>query len=165
MTASDDRSRPPGTAEPDRRFPLGYLAAAALAVPIGAIGLFEVSYLYFGVTAQDPPATITTAGALLAFGLALAWPLYRARRPAEVVRRSCQLGMVVALLLPAVTFAVLLIWQNAPDRPDLGMGGLMLYSLPLVAIGVAVVLSIAFAAGARLASKRLPVRDRDGSES
>lgn len=59
---------------------LRYLAAFGLALPVSAIGWFELIYLFFGVT----------------FGVAFAWPLLGTVRPAEVVRRSCRLGGIAA---------------------------------------------------------------------
>jgi hypothetical protein len=101
-----------------------------LALPIGAIGWFELAYLFFGITGEDPPPSYNVSAAVAAFGVALAWPLLGTVRAAEVVRRSCRLGGIVTVLLPVVTIAVLLLWQSSTGRRDLGMGGLMLYSLP-----------------------------------
>lgn len=134
---------------------LRYLAAAGLALPVGAIGWFELVYLFFGVTGEDPSRTYKGLAALVAFGLALAWPLLGAVRPAEVVRRSCRLGGIAAMLLPVVAVAVLLLWQGSTGRRDLGMGGLMLYSMPIVAFGAALVLTLAFWLCDRFAAKRL----------
>jgi len=137
------------------RSPLGYLAAAGLAVPVGAVAWFEAVYLFFGITGEDPSAPVTYAAAVAAFGFAFGWPLLAAARPAEVVRRGCRLGLLVSLLLPVVAVAVLLLWQNAAGRRDLGMGGLMLYSLPVVALAVAAVLALLFGFGSWLAVRRL----------
>jgi hypothetical protein len=135
--------------------PLGYIAAAVLAVPVGAVAWFELAYLWFGLTGEDAPAAFNAAAGMFAFGLALGWPLHGARRPAEVIQRGCQLGQVLALLLPVVAIVVLLLWENASDRPDLGMGGLMLYSLPVVAFGAAVALLLVFWLIYWLAGRRL----------
>jgi hypothetical protein len=59
------------------------------------------------------------------------------------------------VLLPIVTVAVLLIWESSTGRRDLGMGGLMLYSMPIVAFGVALVLALALWACDRFAAQRL----------
>jgi hypothetical protein len=48
-----------------------------------------------------------------------------------------------------------MIWVNARTRPDLGMGGLALYSIPIVAFVISIVLVIAFGTGRRLALRRL----------
>lgn len=137
------------------RHPLCYAVAAALALPVGALGWFELVYLWFGFTGEDASPQVNLAACLLAFGVAFGWPLRRAQRPLQVLRRGCTLGMVLAVLLPLAGIAVLLLWQNAKDRVDLGMGGLMLYSFPLVAFGAAVVLVIVFGLGRRWASRRL----------
>jgi hypothetical protein len=134
---------------------LKYAAAAMLAVPVGAVAWFEVIYLMFGLTGDDPSVAIKTAVVVLVVGSAFGWPLYRARRAAEVVQRSCRLGIVVAMMLPVVAVAVLVLWQNASGRRDLGMGGLMLFSLPLVALGISAVLIVFFWLGQRLAARRL----------
>lgn len=134
---------------------LTYVAAASLALPVGALGWFELVYLFFGLTGEEPPAAVTAGFGILAFGVAVGWPLYRARGVAEAVLRSCRLGSLLALLLPVVAIAVLLLWQNATGRRDLGMGGLMLFSLPVVALAVAAVLVVAFGLGARWAAQRL----------
>ena len=134
---------------------LRYFAAAGLALPVGAVGWFELVYVFFGVTGEDPPRSYNVVAAVAAFGFALAWPLRGAERPAEVVRRSCRLGGLAALLLPIVSIAVLLIWQGSAGRRDLGMGGLMLYSMPVVAFGVALVLGLVFVVCDRMATKRL----------
>lgn len=138
-----------------RNPPLSYLAALVLAVPVGALIWFELIYLAFGLTGDDATTWVNGLSAVVAFGLALGWPLHGTARPAQVVQRGCRLGSKVALLLPVVTIAVLLIWENADNRPDLGMGGLMLYSMPVVALGLTVVLVIGFSIGERLAAKRL----------
>lgn len=135
--------------------PLAHIAAAVLAVPVGAVAWFELAYLWFGLTGEDAPTAFNAVAGIFAFGLALSWPLLGARCPAEVVQRGCQLGQVLALLLPVVAIAVLLLWENASDRPDLGMGGLMLYGLPVVAFGAAVVLILVFWSVYRLAGRRL----------
>ena len=132
-----------------------YSAALGLALPVGAIGWFELVYLYFGITGQDPPPSYNVTAAVAAFGLALAWPLFGTVRPAEVVRKSCRLGGIASVLLPIVTIAVLLLWQSSTGRRDLGMGGLMLYSMPIVAFGVALVLAFVFWLCDRSAAKRL----------
>ena len=134
---------------------LRYFAALALALPVGATAWFELVYLHFGVTGEDPSPAYNVAAAVLGFGLALVWPLLKAVRPAEVVRRSCRLGLAVAVLLPVVSVAVLWLWERSPGRRDLGMGGLMLYSMPLVATGFAVVLGVVFWLCDRFAAKRL----------
>lgn len=134
------------------------LAASLLAVPVGAIAWFELLYLAFGLTGRDPAPWLVLATCVLSFSVAFGWPLFRSREPAAlVVRRACRLGLVVSLLLPVVAFAVLFIWESAEARPDLGMGGLMLYSLPFVALAVAVVLALLFAVGEKLAARRLPL--------
>jgi hypothetical protein len=134
---------------------LRYFAALGLALPVGAIGWFELVYLFFGVTGEDPPRSYSMVAAVAAFGGALAWPLLGAARPAEVVRRSCRLGGIATVLLPIVTIAVLLLWESSTGRRDLGMGGLMLYSMPIVAFGTALVLALAFWFCDRSAAKRL----------
>jgi hypothetical protein len=134
---------------------LRYLAAVGLALPVGAIGWFELAYLFFGITGEDPPQYYNVVAAVAAFGVALVWPLLGTARPAEVVRRSCRLGGIAAVLLPIVTVAVLLIWESSTGRRDLGMGGLMLYSMPIVAFGVALVLALALWACDRFAAQRL----------
>ena len=134
---------------------LRYFAALGLAVPVGAVGWFELVYLFFGVTGEDPPRSYNVLAAAAAFGVALAWPLIGTVRPAEVVRRSCRLGGIAAVLLPIVSIAVLLLWTGSPGRRDLGMGGLMLYSMPIVAFGVALVLALIFWLCDRSAAKRL----------
>jgi hypothetical protein len=150
---NDDRQQqahrplPPGA--------LSYVAAAGLAVPVGALAWFEAAYLCFGLTGEDPPEAFSFLAAVVSFGFAFGWMLFRARRPAHVVRRGCQLGLLISVLLPVVVIAVLLLWQNASDRPDLGMGGLMFYTLPYIALGVAAVLAIVFGLGIRLAERRL----------
>lgn len=134
---------------------LRYLAAVGLALPVGAIGWFELAYLFFGITGEDPPQYYNVGAAVAAFGVALVWPLLGTGRPAEVVRRSCRLGGIAAVLLPIVSVAVLLIWESSTGRRDLGMGGLMLYSMPIVAFGVAVLLALALWACDRFAAQRL----------
>ncbi len=147
---------------PGDRHPLRYLAAVLLAVPVGGILWLELLYLTFGLTGHDAPASLHLVFLVAAFGLAAGWPLRGTRRPAEVVVRSCRLGVVVVLLLPVVAVAVLLLWQNAPGRPDLGMGGLMLYNVPIIAFGMALVLTVAFWIIGRLAERRLQGTVRGG---
>lgn len=134
---------------------LRYFAALGLALPVGAAGWFELAYLYFGVAGEDPPRSYNVVAAMAAFGVALVWPLLDTVRPAEVVRRSCRLGGVVAVLLPVVSIAVLLLWEGSTGRRDLGMGGLMLYSMPFVALGFALVLGLALWLCDHYALKRL----------
>lgn len=134
---------------------LRLFAAMGLALPVGATGWFELSYLYFGVTGGDPPHSYSVIAAIAAFGVALVWPLLDTVRPAEVVRRGCRLGGVVAMLLPIVSIAVLLLWEGSSGRRDLGMGGLMLYSMPIIAFGFALVLALALWLCDRSAVKRL----------
>lgn len=148
---------------PGDRHPLRFLAAILLAVPVGGILWLELVYLTFGITGHDAPASLHLVFLVAAFGLAAGWPLRGTHRPAEVVVRSCRLGVVVALLLPIVAVAVLLLWQNASDRPDLGMGGLMLYNVPIIAFGLALVLSATFWALGRLAEGRLRGEAGDGA--
>ena len=126
-----------------------------LAVPVGATGWFELVYLFFGVTGEDPPRSYNVVAAATAFGVALTWPLLGTVRAAEVVRRSCRLGGIAAVLLPIVSIAVLLLWESSTGRRDLGMGGLMLYSMPIVAFGVALLLALVFWLCDRVAAKRL----------
>jgi hypothetical protein len=134
---------------------LRYLAAVVLALPVGATGWFELVYLFFGIAGEDPPRSFNLIAAVAAFGVALAWPVLGTARPAEVVRRSCRLGGVVAVSLPIVSIAVLLLWESSTGRRDLGMGGLMLYSMPVVAFGVALMLALLFWLCDRSAAKRL----------
>ncbi|HUG27554.1 MAG TPA: hypothetical protein VMK53_04590 [Gemmatimonadales bacterium] len=135
--------------------PLRYLAAVLGAVPVGGILWLELLYLTFGITGHDAPASLHLVFLVAAFGLAAGWPLRGTRRPAEVVVRSCRLGVVVALLLPIVAVTVLLLWQNASGRRDLGMGGLMLYNVPIIAFVLALVLSATFWVIGRVAERRL----------
>lgn len=131
------------------------LAAALVSMPVGAIAWFELLYLVFGLSGRDPTFPIELATFVLCFAVAFAWPLFRAARPAAVIRQGCRVGVVVSLMLPVVTFGVLFIWESADERPDLGMGGLMLYALPYVSLAAAAVLAILFAIGEKAAVKRL----------
>ena len=135
------------------------LVAATLAVPIAAIGWFEIGYLWFGVTGEDPPGAVNLAAAVIAFAGTLAWTLRGRQSTADVVRAGCQLGIALSITLPVVTISVLLMWVNASGRRDLGMGGLALYSIPVVAFVAAIILVIAFGIGRRLAQKRLKATD------
>ncbi|HJU42243.1 MAG TPA: hypothetical protein VJ691_05490 [Vicinamibacterales bacterium] len=131
------------------------LTAALIAVPIAAVMWFEAAYLYFGATAVDPPQQVKWMIAVAAYAMVMSYTTYGARSSAEVVLRACRLGITVSIALPIVTLAVLLIWVYARVRPDLGMGGLALYSIPIVALVVAIVLVIAFGTGRWLARRRL----------
>lgn len=129
--------------------------AVIVAIPIAAILWFEIVYLWFGATGGELSASangVIVALALMACG---AWSLSGAERAAQVVHRACRLGIAVAIALPIVTIAVLLLWVNASGRRDLGMGGLMLYSLPVVAFVASIVLVVVFGIGRRLAAKRM----------
>lgn len=129
--------------------------AVVVAIPIAAILWFEIVYLWFGATGGELSASangVIVALALMACG---AWSLSGAERAAQVVHRACRLGIAVAIALPIVAIAVLLLWVNASGRRDLGMGGLMLYSLPVVAFVASIVLVVVFGIGRRLAAKRM----------
>ena len=132
-----------------------YLAAAASALAVGPLIWFELLYLAYGITGEDPARAFNVASGLAAFGSAFGWPLYGAVRPAAVVRRGCRLGIVAAMLLPLVSIAVLLLWVNSPGRRDLGMGGLMLYNMPVVTFVAALVLVLLFGLCGRYAERRL----------
>lgn len=138
---------------------LRYLTAAGFALPVGALGWFELVYLFFGVSGEDPPRTYKVLAAVAAFGIALAWPLFGAVRAADVVRKSCRLGGIAAVLLPVVSIAVLVMWESSTGRRDLGMGGLMLWSMPLLAFGIALVAALVFWLCDRSAAKRLQQTD------
>ena len=131
------------------------LAALAVAVPVGGLAWLELTYLNFGLTGRGWSPGVALLAALALLGLTAVWSLRGATRPAEAVRRGCNLGIVCAMLLPVIAVAVLLLWEDATDRPDLGMGGMMLYSMPFVAAGLAVVLVLGFGIGAKLARRRL----------
>lgn len=152
MTQSDTPSREVrATPAPSH----AVLTGGILAVPIAAIVWFEAAYLWFGVTAADPSRNMKWFIAAAAYGMVVSFSTYGARAAAEVALRACRLGIAVSILLPIVCLAVLLIWVNARIRPDLGMGGLALYSIPVVAFVVSLVLVIAFGTGRRLALRRL----------
>ena len=144
-----------GIAVISRPAALRYLTAAAFALPVGALVWFELVYLFFGFTGEDAPRGYNLVAALLAFGVALGWPLFGATQAAEVVRRSCRLGGLAAVLLPLVSIAVLLMWQSSTGRRDLGMGGLMLYSMPVVAFAIALLAAVVLWLCDRAAAKRL----------
>jgi cation transport ATPase len=127
------------------------IASAVLAVPIGAILWFELVYLWFGLTGKEPAAVINMTAFTVAFGIAFGWPLYRTRLLPELLRRGCRLGIMVSVLLPVVSIVVLLVWENSV-RPDLGMGGLMLYNMPFVSLAAAIVLVALFSLGHWLAT-------------
>lgn len=131
------------------------LVAATLAAPIAAIGWFELVYLWFGITGEDPPSGANLVVAVAAFAATLSWSWRGSTRIADVIRNACRLGIALSIALPIVTVAVLLMWENASGRRDLGMGGLALYSIPVVAFVAAVALVVAFGIGRRLAQKRL----------
>jgi hypothetical protein len=133
------------------------VVAAGLACPLAFIAWFEVMYLWFGITGEDSWRPIDLLIAVIVYGGALTGLVRGAERPAEVVHRACRLGIGLSIALPIVTVAVLLMWVNAEGRPDLGMGGLMLYSMPVVAFLAAVILVMIFAVGRRQAEKRLQV--------
>lgn len=147
----------PGTNPPGAtgRPALAYVAALAVGAPVGGVLWLEGAYFGFGLTGGDLSAAGEVVLALAAFGAAVLWPLYRTVRPAEVVLRGCRLGVVAALLLPLVALAVLWMWEAASGRPDLGMGGMILYSAPYVSLGLALVLLLLFGLGSHVASRRL----------
>lgn len=128
--------------------------AALLAIPVGSILWFELVYLWFGLAGKEPSPLVNIASFAIAFGIAFGWPLYRTHLPAEVLRKSCRLGIIVSLSLPPISVAVLLVWENSV-RPDLGMGGLMLYNMPFVALAAAIILIVLFSLGHRLAARRI----------
>ena len=134
------------------------LTALAVGLPVAAIAWFEIVYVWFGLTGGELTGAASAAVGALALAGAVAWPLSGAERAADVAHRACRLGIAVAIALPIVAVAVLLLWVNASGRRDLGMGGLMLYSLPVVAFVVAVVLVLLFGIGRRLAAKTRPGR-------
>ncbi|SEN24501.1 hypothetical protein [Nitrosomonas marina] len=144
---------------------LSYAVAGALALPVGAVMWFETVYLFFGLTGEDPSDSFSFLAATVVFGFAFGWPVFRAYCTARVVQRACQLGLLVSNLLPVVAVAVLLLWQEASNRPDFGMGGLMLYALPYVALGLAVILVIGFGLGIHLAGRRLTTSNYKRSEN
>lgn len=132
------------------------LATAVLvSTPIAAILWFEIAYLWFGATGDELAGAASVGVVALALAAVVAWALFDAERAAHVVHRACRLGIAVAIALPIVAVVVLLLWENASGRRDLGMGGLMLYSLPVVAFVVAIVLVVVFGLGRRLAAKRI----------
>lgn len=128
------------------------LVSALVAAPVGAVLWFELTYLWFGLTGENPASAVNKAALIVAFATAFGWPLHRAPIPAEILRRGCRLGIVVSLLLPVVSVAVLVIWENSV-RPDLGMGGLMLYNLPFVSLVVTVLFVILFSLVHRLSRR------------
>ena len=132
-----------------------WVAASCMALPVGAIAWFELVYLFFGVTGQEPATAYKLVAAAAVLAAALVWPVHGTVRPAQVVRRSCWLGVCATVLLPVIAVAVLLLWQGAGGRRDLGMGGLMLYSMPVVAFAVSIVLALFFWACDRLAARQL----------
>ena len=132
------------------------LMALAVGLPVAAVAWFEIVYLWFGLTGGELAGGASAAVVALALAGTVAWSLSGAQRAAHVAHRACRLGIAVAVALPIVAVAVLLLWENASGRPDLGMGGLMLYSLPVVAFVVAIVLVVLFGIGRRLAAKRMP---------
>ena len=131
------------------------LTAVVVSLPTAAIVWFEIVYLWFGATGGEITGAANAGVAALALAAPAAWSLHRAERAAHVVHRGCRLGIAVAIALPVVAVAVLLLWESASGRRDLGMGGLMLYSLPAVAFVVSIVLVVAFGVGRRLAAKRI----------
>lgn len=133
------------------------LAALLVVAPVGALAWGAVLYLLFGLTGEDAPRPVTWATALGCGGGVWAWVLRGGATPAGVVARGARLGIAVALLLPVVAVAVLLLWQHVPGRRDLGMGGLMLYNVPLVALAMTLILVPIFWGVMRLAQRRLPV--------
>lgn len=133
-----------------------FTAAIIVSIPIAAIVWFEVAYLWFGATGGELRGAGNGAIAALALAGSVTWSIYHADGVAHVVHRACRLGIAVAIVLPIIAVAVLLLWANATGRPDLGMGGLMLYSLPVVAFVAAIVLVVVFGIGRRLAAKRMP---------
>lgn len=131
-----------------------YLTAALLAIPVGLIIWVEVLYLGFGFTQEDASPALNVTAIALAVVVTLGWPLHRTASAAAAGRRACRLGIAASLLLPVVAVAVLLLWESASDRPDLGMGGLMLYNMPIIAGVIAFVLVIPFWIGERLFARR-----------
>jgi len=131
------------------------LSAVTVAACVAPIAWFEVAYLLFGATGADPGGAVDLAVAFATFVGSVGWSLHGARRPAQVVRNGCRAGIALSIALPVVTIAVLLLWLSADDRPDLGMGGLMLYSMPVVAVIAAIVLVVLFTIVRDLASRRL----------
>jgi len=130
------------------------ISAVLLALPVGAILWFELVYLWFGMTGKEPTSLINAATFTVAFGIAFGWPLYRTQLLAELLCRGCRLGIIVSLLLPLVSIAVLLVWENSV-RPDLGMGGLMLYNMPFVSLAAAIIFVALFSLGHLLATRQI----------
>lgn len=143
------------TARRDGFHPLALGAAIALAIPVGGLLWFELSYLAFGITGNPGSALGSAFAAVAGIGLAFAWAMIGTGEPADVVRRACRLGIVAALLLPVVAMVVLLIWRNIPARPDPGAGGLLLNSAPLIGAAVGLALAVAFWLGQAAAARRL----------
>lgn len=129
--------------------------ALLVGIPVAALLWFEVIYLLFGLTGEDAGTAVDVAIALLSLAATLAWSLHGAAAPADAASRASRLGIAVSMALPIVSIAVLLIWTSAEGRRDLGMGGLMLYSMPVVAFIACIVLVVLFGTVRRVAGKRI----------
>ena len=136
------------------------LAAAVLAaMPVSAVLWFESVYLWFGLSGADLPGSQQAIVALGSWAAVVAWSLRGTARAAGVVLRAARLGIAVSIALPVVAVGVLLLWEASEGRRDLGMGGMMLYSMPVVTFVAAIVLVMIFAALRSAAAKRLAADD------
>lgn len=136
------------------------LAAGVLAaLPVSAVMWFESVYAWFGVSGGDMPRLHQAIVALGLWAAVVAWSLHGTARAAGVVLRAARLGIAVSMALPVVAIGVLLAWEASEGRRDLGMGGMMLYSMPVVTFVAAIVLVMMFAAIRAGAAKRLAADD------
>lgn len=131
------------------------VTAVAVALPIAAVLWFEIVYLWFGLTGGDAAPPVTGAIGLLSLAVTSGWSLRGTLGAAEAALRGSRLGIAVAMTLPVVALAVMLLWHAAEARRDLGMGGLMLYSMPVVAFIVSIILIAIFATVRWLAGRSI----------
>lgn len=121
-----------------------YLIATLIALPVGILLWGQLLYFIFGMTGEQPSATGEALSGGLALALSYTLCVYRCPNIASVLLRGRVIGVAASLMLPVTAVVVLLIWQQAEDRRDLGMGGLMLYNLPIAGLIAGLLLSAVF---------------------
>jgi hypothetical protein len=135
---------------------LFFVTAFLMALPNGFFIWFSIMYFVWGVTGELMHPFLHSVTGITGVIIIFTWSIYDAKKTAEVIYRTCRLGAILSLLLPATTGFILFSWQIELFRQvHSDFFGISVNIMPVHAISLSFILIVLFLTGSYLAARKL----------
>ena len=136
--------------------PFTYLVATLFTLPNTVLLWFIIMYPVSGVTGNIMHPFYHYLTCLIVFLVLWSWTLLGSEDLPEIIYRSCRLGALLSLLLPAVTAIISFLWVvSEAGRPIGFLDGYSALEIPVYAAASALLFIVLFLTGSYFAARHI----------